>query len=289
MAGQPDVDEFSGTETTGHEWDGIKELNNPLPRWWLYTFYICIIWSIGYWIVMPAWPLVNSYTKGFIGHSDRANVARSIEEARAAQGVFASRMEETALEEISADPELLSFALAGGRSAFAVNCSQCHGLGAAGSPGYPNLNDDDWIWGGTVEAIHQTILYGIRSEHDESRQNEMPAYLADEILTRDQVDDVVEYVLSLTNSAEDDAAVSRGAEIFAEQCVVCHEEGGVGNHELGAPNLADQIWLYGGDRADLVETVSYSRRGVMPPWIDRLDSATIKKLAVYVHSLGGGE
>lgn len=289
MAGQKETDDVTGVETTGHEWDGIKELNTPLPRWWLWTFYATIIWAIGYWVVMPAWPLVSNYTTGIIGYSSRAVVAERMAEARAAQEQYVARIAEASLETIQGDSELLDFALAGGRSAFAVNCSQCHGQGAAGRPGYPNLNDDAWLWGGTLEAILRTISYGVRSGHDEAHFGPMPGFLRDEILTREQVEDVVEYVLSLSGRSEDAEAAARGAEVFAEQCTACHQEGGTGSTEFGAPNLTDGIWLYGGDKATIMETVMNGRAGVMPAWVDRLSPATIKQLAVYVHSLGGGQ
>ena len=289
MAGQREIDQSSGTETTGHEWDGIKELNTPLPRWWLWTWYACIVWAVGYWILMPAWPLVNSYTTGLLGHSQRAEVAASLVEAKQAQSGYVSRIVDASLADIEADPALLEFAMAGGRSAFAVNCSQCHGLGAEGGPGYANLNDDDWLWGGTLDDIAQTVRFGIRSGHDETRVGDMPAYLRDGILERSQVEDVVAYVLSLSGEAGDAAAVARGADVFAEQCTACHQDGGIGSQELGAPNLADGIWLYGGDGDTIVQTVADGRAGVMPAWSGRLDAAAIKQLAVYVHALGGGE
>lgn len=289
MAGIRETDEVTGTETTGHEWDGIKELNTPLPRWWLWTFYATIVWAIGYWIVMPAWPLIGTYTKGVLGYASREVVANRIEQARAAQSGYIARIEAAALSDIRADPDLLGFALAGGRSAFAVNCSQCHGLGAAGSPGFPNLNDDAWLWGGTLDAIAHSVAYGIRSGHEDARAGPMPAFVRDEVLTRAQAEDAAQYVLSLSGRSEDPAAAGRGADVFAEQCVACHKEGGVGNAEVGAPNLSDEIWLYGGEKEAIVDSVSNGRAGVMPSWVDRLSPATIKQLAVYVHSLGGGQ
>lgn len=289
MAGDKPIDDHSGVETTGHVWDGIRELNNPLPRWWLWTFYVTIVWAIGYWVVMPAWPLVSGYTRGALGYSSRALVAERIAATRAAQDIYVNRIEAANLAEIQRDPELLEFALAGGRSTFAVNCSQCHGRGAAGAVGFPNLNDDAWLWGGTLDDIAQTITYGIRNGHDEARAGPMPAFLRDQILSREQVEDVAEYVLSLSGTAEDTEAAKRGAEVFAEQCVACHQEGGVGSKEFGAPNIADSIWLYGGDKQTVMETIMNGRAGVMPAWFDRLSPATIKQLAVYVHSLGGGQ
>jgi cytochrome c oxidase cbb3-type subunit 3 len=289
VAQNKEIDQVSGTETTGHEWDGIRELNTPLPRWWLWTFYACCIWALGYWIVMPAWPLISSHTTGVLGYSSRAQLAETMATARQAQSAYLDRIEQASLEEIVADQALLDFSLAGGASAFAVNCSQCHGQGAAGFTGYPNLNDDDWIWGGTPAAIEQTIRYGVRSDHEETRFNLMPAFGKDEILDRAQINDVAEYVLSLSGSQTDPAAAARGEEIFVEQCTACHMEGGKGSQDAGAPNLSDAIWLYGGDKADVVETITSARAGVMPAWIGRLDDATIKQLTVHVHSLGGGE
>ncbi len=289
MATKPELDSVTGTETTGHEWDGIRELDTPLPRWWLWTFYACIAWAIGYMMLMPAIPLPSGFTQGVLGYSSRGVVAERLAEAAAEQQVYLDRIGAAELAAIAQDGELFAFAQAGGRSAFGVNCAQCHGQGAAGSKGYPNLNDDDWLWGGTLEAIHQTLVAGIRSDHADTRQNVMAAYLKDGILSRDQVNDVTEYVLSLGGGAENAAAVERGQAVFAEQCVACHQEGGVGSAELGAPNLTDSVWLFGGDRRTIVETLSYGRGGVMPAWDGKLSPETIKMLAVYVHQLGGGE
>ena len=289
MSETPERDAHSGMETTGHEWDGIKELDSPLPRWWLWTFYVCVIWALGYWIAMPAWPLVSSFTSGVLGYTERARVADDIAAAKAAQSGYRDRIANTDLQAIRDDADLMAFAVAGGRSAYAVNCSQCHGTGAAGSPGYPNLNDDDWLWGGTLEAIHATIRYGIRSEHEETRSNDMPAFLKDELLNRDEVNDVTEYVLSLSKRNTDVPAAVRGKTLYDENCVSCHKPGGAGDQELGAPNLANAIWLYGGEASQIKQTVSYSRRGVMPAWEGRLDPNTLKQLAVYVHALGGGD
>jgi len=282
-------DSVTGTETTGHEWDGIRELDNPLPRWWLWVFYGCVLWAVGYWIAMPAWPLVSDYTRGALGYSQRAAVERKIEAARAAQAGVRERIAAASLDDIRNTPDLLEFALAGGRSAFAVNCAQCHGTGAAGSPGYPNLNDDAWLWGGTLADIEATIRFGIRSAHADARVGDMPAFLRDGLLTRDQVQDVADYVLALGGATANAAAAGRGKAVFADQCVACHGENGKGNAEVGAPDLTDTDWLYGGSRAAIVQTVAYSRRGVMPAWDARLDAVTIKQLAVYVHSLGGGK
>lgn len=285
----PRKDDVSGVETTGHEWDGIEELNNPLPRWWLWTFLACIVWAIGYWVVMPAWPLLSDHTRGMLGYSQRAVVADSLATAKAAQSGNIRRLTALPAGENPADPDLQSFALAGGRSAFAVNCSQCHGSGAAGAKGYPNLNDDDWLWGGKLADIEHTLRVGIRSTHAETRMNDMPAFGRDGLLTAAQIDDVAEFALSLSQNGTLSPSAARGRTLFAENCAVCHGETGRGNRDLGAPNLADALWLYGGDKASVVASINESRRGVMPTWEGRLDDVTIRQLAIYVHSLGGGE
>lgn len=284
------VDELSGINTTGHEWDGIRELDNPLPRWWLWIFYACIVWSLGYYVAYPAIPLVSSYTKGMLGYSSRAEVVKSVTEAKAAQAKYLQAIKDTPLEEIRTNPELLEFASAGGKSAFNVNCTQCHGSGAQGGKGYPNLNDDEWLWGGSLTAIHTTITHGIRNNQSaDAHFSQMPAFLKDEILNKEQINQVAEFVLSLSGNSKDQAAATAGKTIFEENCVACHGPNGGGTAELGAPPLNNDIWLYGGSKETIVETVSYSRGGVMPAWGKILDPATVKELAIYVHSLGGGQ
>lgn len=284
-----EIDEVTGVETTGHEWDGIKELNKPLPKWWLWTFYASIIWSIGYWILYPAWPTLAGYTEGVLGYSQRAAVTEQVADARAAQGKFRDALAATPLEQVKDDSELLRFAMAGGAAAFATNCAPCHGRGAQGFVGYPNLNDDEWLWGGSIEEIHKTISFGIRSGHAEGRDSQMPKFGIDKMLDDKQIADTAEYVLSLSGQSADKSAAERGQEIFAEQCVSCHGDTGKGNVELGAPNLTDAIWLYGGTREAVIESIRTGRGGQMPLWEGRLDPVTIKSLAVYVHSLGGGQ
>jgi cytochrome c oxidase cbb3-type subunit III len=284
------IDEISGIETTGHEWDGIRELDNPLPRWWLYIFYACVVWSIGYYIAYPSIPLVNSYTKGMLGYSSRAEVMKDVAAAKEAQAAHLTAISRASLEEIRTRPDLLEFAQAGGKSAFNVNCSQCHGSGAQGAAGYPNLNDDEWLWGGSLNAIYATIRHGARNDQSaDAHQSQMPAFLKDGILTAQQVNQVAEYVLSLSKNETDNAAAEKGKAIFTDNCAACHGDGGVGITELGAPSLNNNIWLYGGTKADIVQSVSYSRGGVMPAWGNILSDETVKQLSIYVHSLGGGQ
>jgi cytochrome c oxidase cbb3-type subunit 3 len=279
----------STEETTGHEWDGITELNKPLPKWWLWTFYATIVWAIGYWLLMPAWPLVSSYSKGLLGYSQRERVAEQVAEAKAAKSSYRDKIAAMDLTAINNDPELLSFALAGGEAAFGDNCAPCHGRGAQGAFGYPNLRDDSWLWGdGTLAAIHKTILHGIRSGDPDTQTNQMPAFGRTGVLNESQIADVAEYTLSLSGKSDDKAADERGAKIFATTCTPCHGADGKGNPKLGAPNLTDELWLYAGDKQTIMADIRNGRGGVMPAWITRLDPETIKELAIYVHSLGGG-
>jgi len=290
MTEHSDIDGASGTSTTGHEWDGIKELNTPLPRWWVTTFYLCIIWSFGYWIVYPAWPLLSGNTPGILHYSSRAEVAVDLANLENIRGDKMVALGQAPLSEIEKDPALLALARARGKTVFGDNCAPCHGSGAAGAKGYPNLNDDDWLWGGTLDQIAQTIRFGARSGNPKDHEGNMLAFGKEGILKKDEIVTVADYVRSLSglpNRQGYDAAA--GAKIFAEDCVACHGEAGKGNPEVGAPNLTDQIWLYGSDEATIIETVTNGRGGVMPAWEGRLDPATIKAMAVYVHSLGGGK
>lgn len=285
-----EIDEFTGVETTGHEWDGIKELNNPMPRWWLWSFYATIVFAIGYSIAYPSIPLLNTSSKGMLGWSSRGDVASELASAKAAQSTFLDRVNAASVDEILKDPELTQFAMAGGNAAYKVNCVQCHGSGASGSAGYPNLNDDDWIWGGTVDDIFLTINHGIRFHgDDDTRLSQMPAYGADGILERDQISDVAWYVRQISNQDTEAAAADRGKQIFADNCAACHGETGEGIRELGGPRLSDALWLYGGSHEQIVSQITAPKHGVMPAWGTRLDEATVKLLAVYVHNLGGGE
>ena len=284
-----DDDTSAGVETTGHEWDGIEELNKPLPKWWLYIFYATIVWSIGYWLLYPSWPLVSSYTKGYLGFSERERVAQELAQAKEQKSPIRDRIAQSDLEAIKADPELFDFALAGGAAAFGDNCAPCHGRGAQGFVGYPNLRDDAWLWGGTLDAIHHTIRHGIRADDPDTRNSQMPAFGQLGMLQPDQVSDTAEFVLSLSGKAGDEEAAGRGETLYATNCAACHGAKGEGNQTLGAPDLSDELWLYGGDKAAIVETITNSRSGMMPAWNERLDPATIKELAIYVHSLGGGQ
>jgi cytochrome c oxidase cbb3-type subunit 3 len=282
------IDKSTGVETTGHVWDGVEELNNPLPRWWLWTFYATIIWGIGYTIAYPAWPMVSGATAGILGYSTRTEVATQIAEHEAQNETLVASLNAADLTTLAAGDDLHRYAVSRGGAVFRAQCSQCHGSGAAGAKGYPNLLDDDWLWGGDMENLVLTIAHGIRNETDgDARYSEMPAY--DDLLEDEEIGAVVEYVYSLSSPEHDAALAGQGAEIFADNCAACHGDNAMGDREQGAPNLADAIWLYGGDRATLEETVRYSRYGVMPAWGQRLSDADVRAVSVYVHSLGGGE
>lgn len=282
------IDEISGVETTGHEWDGIRELNNPMPRWWVWTFYATILWALGYTILYPAWPLVSDATRGALGYSSRADLAADVEGAKIATGDIVEKIANASLDEILADQQLSQFATAGGAAAFRVNCTPCHGTGAAGGNGYPNLNDDEWLWGGDVNAIYQSVAHGIRDSVDpDTRVSEMPAFT--DMLKPEEIRQVSSYVVSLTGTPHDPSLVEAGRQLFADNCISCHGEKAEGNRDMGAPNLGDAIWLKVRDEAEIAKQIQSPRHGVMPAWATRLGDATVKQLAVYVHSLGGGE
>ena len=281
------IDEPTGTETVGHEWDGIEELDTPMPRWWLWTFYLTIVFAIGYVIAFPAWPMIDRATEGMLGWSSRGQLAKEMSAADLARQDVRDRLARIPIERLPDDSALMAQAVAGGNAAFKVNCVQCHGSGAAGSQnlGYPNLNDDDWLWGGDLRAIEYTLTHGIRQAgHDETRMSIMPAF--EGMLEPAQVEAVVSHVLSLSGKAEGSAL---GAQTFADDCAVCHGARGEGSREFGAPKLSDAIWLRGSTREDIRRQVLNPRLGMMPRWEGRLDPVTIKMLAAYVHSLGGGE
>lgn len=282
------VDQETGIETTGHEWDGIRELNNPLPRWWLWTFYATIVWGVGYTIAYPAWPLITGATAGVIGYSTRGEVIEDIAAHEANNADLVASLNAADLTTIAAPDDLHRYAVARGGAVFRAQCSQCHGQGAAGAKGYPNLLDNDWLWGGDQEAIAYTIRHGIRNETDpDAHWSQMPAY--GDIFESQEIDAVVEYVISLSSADHDAALAEAGTPLFMDNCAACHGDDARGNRDFGAPNLADAIWLYGGDRATLTETVTNARFGVMPAWGQRLSEEDVRAVAVYVHSLGGGE
>ena len=283
------VDRISGQTTTGHEWDGIRELNTPLPRWWLWLFYLTIVFAVAYWIVYPAWPLASSYTTGLFGYTNRGRVAEDVAAGQAARMQLAAGLETATLAQIAADPKLTEIALAQGKAAFGDNCTPCHGSGGQGQKGYPNLTAGRWLWGGSLDQIDTTITHGIRSDDPDAHTSAMPAFGKDGILKAEEIRQVASYVRTLDGlEPEQGVDVAAGKKIFADNCVVCHGDDGKGKLELGSANLTTKVWQYGNDINDLIYTISNARNSVMPAWGKRLDPVTIKSLAVYVHSLGGG-
>ena len=285
------VDSVTGQTTTGHEWDGIRELNTPLPRWWLWTFYACILFAIVYWVLYPAWPLVSGFSRGALAYSSRGQVAEDIQAIQAQRAQTEAGLDKASVTQIVADKKLLSLALAHGKAAFAEDCAPCHGSGGQGSKGYRNLTNEDWLWGGTLDAIQTTITHGIRDYADkDTRQSAMPAFGAMGILKPEQIQQVVSYVRTLSKlEPEAGVDVAAGKQIFADNCAVCHGDDGKGKREFGSANLTDGLQLYGSDLKDLTQTVTFARNSTMPAWGARLDPVTIKTLAVFVHNLGAGE
>lgn len=280
-----------GHGTTGHSWDGIEEWDNPMPRWWLWTFYACIIWAVGYTIAYPAWPMINSATSGLLGWSSRGELAEEVVAVDESNAAINARLEAANLDTVEDDAELYSYAVSAGGAVYRTWCAQCHGAGAAGvqAGGYPNLLDDDWIWGGSLDDIYTTVRHGIRNEEDDdARYSEMPAF--GEILEPEEISQVTNYVMTLAGgTAQDPSQVEAGSVVYADNCAACHMDEGTGDREQGAPNLTDAIWLYGGDYDTIAETVTNSRFGVMPAWSNRLTDAQVRAVSIYVHRLGGGE
>lgn len=281
-------DDVTGVETTGHEWDGIKELNNPLPRWWLWILYLTIIWGIGYTIAYPAWPMISGATQGVLGWSTREAVAQDIQRHEDKNAELVSALLDVDMLALPATPDLKRYAIARGGAVFRAQCSQCHGSGAAGAKGYPNLLDNDWLWGGSIDEILYSIDHGIRNDTDgNARYSEMPAF--GEILEGGEISAVAEYVLSLSVDNYDVNLAAQGEGIYRDNCASCHGNDGTGDRDIGAPNLADAIWLYGSDRETVQTSISQSRFGVMPAWGQRLTEEDLRAVSAYVHALGGGE
>ena len=290
MSPNSEIDEVSGVETTGHSWDGIKELNNPLPRWWLWTFYACIVFSVGYVIAYPALPGLTGATKGYLGWSSRADIRQELSQAEQANAATVAQIKSANIKDILADEKLRTFAVAAGASTFKVRCATCHGSGAQGSSGFPNLNDNSWLWGGKPEDILQTITHGVRDANDkDTRTSQMPAFGHDNLLKADEIKAVANYVRQISKQEDDQSLATAGAKIFADNCVACHGEKGEGKREFGAPQLNDAIWLYKGDLGSISAQINNPRHGMMPAWGSRLGDVTVKELAAYINSLGGGE
>jgi len=283
-------DPVTGRETTGHEWNGIKELDTPVPRGILLFLIVTHIWAVGWWFFAPTWPLGTTYTKGLLGIDQRTMVEERVVEGQQARQDWMARIESEPYDQILADENLMQIVRSSGRQLFGDNCAACHGRDARGRANYPDLTDGDWIWGSGPEAIEQTMRVGVNTEHPESRIGQMPAFGRDGMLERDQVRAVAAYVYSLTHpefsTPENVERIEAGQQVFAETCSACHGETGEGSAEAGAPNLTDNYWLYGGDMDTIIATVHGGRQGHMPTWDERLTNAEIRILSLYVHDLG---
>ncbi len=291
-SGNRDIDSHSGTETTGHEWDGIKELNTPLPRWWLWTWYATMIYALVFWVLMPSWPGLPGAVgalRGTLGHTDRGTVDRQFADMKAERAAKGERLMAASLTEIIDDFELQQFAMAMGESAFGDNCATCHGAGGRGARGYPVLADDVWLWGGTLEDIEYSITHGIRAEDEMTRLSQMPSFGETGLLDDRQIDDLTQYVVAISDADPATVPADSGARLFQDNCSVCHGVAATGDRTVGAPDLTDQDWLYSSDPEAIRKQIYAARNGTMPSWSGRLDEPTIKALSVYVHSFGGGE
>jgi cytochrome c oxidase cbb3-type subunit 3 len=285
---EKDRDPHTGYLTTGHDWNGIKELNTPVPRVIYFFLSLAVLFGIGYWIMMPAWPTGTSYTKGLLGFDQRDFVTQDVKQAAIERASWTDRIEKESFADIQKDPQLMHDVRETGKALFGDNCAGCHGRYATGAKGFPNLTTDSWLWGGTPEQIAETIRVGINSTHPDSRTAQMPAFGHDGILQRPDVEKVIAYVRSLSGSgaqgtsAED---VKAGQQIFADNCASCHGDDAKGNPEAGAPNLTDRFWIYGGDLDAIYATVWGGRQGHMPTWEHRLSLVDRKILALYVTDL----
>ena len=283
-------DDVTGRETTGHEWNGIKELDTPIPRGVLMFLIVTHIWAIAWWFFVPAWPLGQTYTKGLLGVDQQTTVEARLVEGQQQRSAWTTRLEAEPYEAILADEALMKTVRDTGRQLFGDNCAVCHGRDGRGRANYPDLTDDDWLWGGGPELIEQTMRVGINTAHPDTRIGQMPAFGRDQMLDREQVRNAAAYVYSLTNpdysTPENLDRIDAGHEVFVSTCAACHGDNGQGNVDVGAPNLTDARWIYGGDLDTIIASVHGGRQGHMPTWDERLTTAEIRTLAVYVHDLG---
>jgi len=281
-------DPHTGHQTTGHEWNGIIELNTPVPRVIYFFLAITVIFAVGYWILMPTWPIGTTYTKGLLGDDVRADVTESVKQAALQRAPWTSQIESKSFAAIAKDPALMNVVRETGRTLFGDNCAACHGREAKGNKGYPNLTTQSWLWGGSPEAIAETIRVGINSTHPDTRSSQMPAFGRDGMLQRPDIDKVVAFIRSLSHPNDKTIAADQataGKEVFAANCASCHGEDAKGNQEMGAPDLTDAFWIYGGDVQSITNTVWGGRNGHMPTWEGRLTDLDRKILALYIADL----
>lgn len=289
-----EVDPYTGTETTGHNWNGIKELDTPVPRAVLLFIIVTHVWAVIYWVLMPTWPLVFTYTKGLLGIDQRDTVEERLQANEAARSTWLDQVEALSYDEIAADETLMARVSETGHQLFGDNCAMCHGRDAQGNAGYPNLVDGDWLWGdGSPEAIAETVRVGINARHDETRFAQMPAFGREQMLTGQEVRASAAYVYSLSHpdyaTPENLPQIEAGSELYAANCAGCHGETATGDRDTGTPNLVDDTWIYGGSIDMIVASIHGGRQGHMPSWDGRLAPEAMKMLALYVHSLGEGK
>jgi cytochrome c oxidase cbb3-type subunit 3 len=286
-----EIDKHTGVETTGHEWDGLKELNNPAPRWWLWVFIITVVWAIGYWVIFPAWPTFKDHTEGTAGWTEYKKLEKDQVAINAKKRRFLDQIEKMTVEQIRTTPEVFEFSIAAGESLFKDNCATCHQVGGVGAKGYPNLNDDEWVWGGSLDEIQKTIAYGIRSKEENTHNSIMPSFGKDGILTKDDISKVANYVMSLQDkhNNKNEQYLADGEKVFSDNCASCHGDKAQGNKDFGAPNLANAIALRTKTQEEVFSQIWNTKMGMMPNWNERLTEDQIKLLTIYVHSLGGGE
>lgn len=277
-------DDHTGHLTTGHEWNGIKELNTRVPR----IVWVCLLgtflYSVVYWLLMPAWPLGDHATRGILDYREQDVVAEQIDHANRMFGSWKQDLLKKDIQSPNLDPILLEKVLVAGKSLFGDNCSACHGIDGNGNLGFPSLADGSWLWSGEVVGIEETIRYGINSPHDDTQVSQMPAFGHDGLLSRNEVIELVGYLQSVSKGTSASSISAAGGLLFADNCAACHGDDakGVG---IGAPNLTDNFWIYGSSRQQLFETIWNGRQGHMPAWEGRLNDEQIRILAIFVSNL----
>ena len=276
--GTQEIDPVSGYETTGHEWGGIRELNTPFPKIALIALALTVIYSVIAWVLLPAWPLGNDYTRGILGLDQREQALEGTQAMAEIRQDWLGRFEgEPDFAALSDDETLMERAMPAADRLYRDNCAACHGDEAGGGPMFPVLSDDYWLWGGAPEDIARTLHVGINANHPESRAAVMPAF---GWMEEGQLSALAEHVAALrTGEADDD---SEGAGLVKQFCVACHNEGGAGGMKNGAPSLIDDAVIYGQSAETVMETLRHGRQGVMPQWSDRMSTAEINMLSLYI-------
>lgn len=289
-------DHYSGHKTTGHDWNGITELNTRVPRLLLVCLALAFLFSLVYWYLLPAWPLGNDYTRGKLATDQKQEIAKQQELAAEDRSQWSTAIVTDTFDEIADNSDLMKIVMNRGAVLFGDNCAMCHGYNLEGGLHFPKLNDGSWLWGGRPEQIQKTLTVGINTGMDGTRVAQMPAFGETKIIDAGSINDVVTYIQSLSNSqigngarVEESLSVTRGEKVFGKFCASCHGQNAEGNTIFGAPNLTDNYWLYGDDKDALVHSVYYGRAGVMPAWKDRLSELDIKVLSMYVAQMAASQ